>query len=875
MIPSRISKPKVSVVVPSFNAQNYLAWTLESIAAQSLSDFECIVVDDASTDRSFKECSSFFKDPRFTLIKHRINIGLAASRNTGLRAAQADFVAFLDADDLMMADSLETRLNSCLWGVRKSDRLAGSYCGSAHIDESTRTAPSSDKASLGFVDFVSSEGLCPFNANQPMIRRDLLRLAGGFNERLNQAEDFDLWQRLLRAGYWFAPTKHRSVTYRQRSSSMIRSAPLTHLKTALSIINSTSLPLDCNQLGWSPYRMPKALGDYTEQKRKLKRIMEFAGMSLAASEPCGVSDLKELIFQEIPDVRSLLHPAQTLDQLILAGVRRQVLNVNAEHEQRVTSLVRAIADSECTSTRFSNATSRPFVVYDDPAKDRVWLHAKDLHTHIAFIPHSPYHVWTISLLAPHLTEAGISFVTVDLSAHWRDTGIRAASLEHGVDLISLNEFILSCFKVCSVAVFNDWDPVTRPLIAAAKDAGLKTIAIVEGIQDYDDVDVHWRRYAYKSADTVLLPGAFDRRYFSRHKAALEVVGIPRIDHLMREPLRSSNERPAKTRVLINSNFSYGVLEQHRDAWVTDCVEVVRELGMEPIISRHMADKGELFPEHAATKSFYETLEQCDVTIQRFASGILEALARSVGIIYYNPHREKVDKFQDDPMGAYVLAFTKNDLRIQLEKWRKLQNMASNQGKHFLQQHALPTDKLAPQEACSIALARHSNTSPSRHQKDIFRANLEAIDLTTCALTVSKPNGAAVFETPDEFAKILKALRDKHLSYRFTELSKAQSKGGYRASLANTNSLLAEQNADHLVTTRANQLFHEERYAECIPLYLAASRRLSSRTFAFSAQLAIRRLGARDEDLACQILRELTEHPTPNRSTCHVRASVPR
>lgn len=582
-------------------------------------------------------------------------------------------------------------------------------------------------------------------------------------------------------------------------------------------------------------------------------------MSLAASEPRDIGELKELIFQEIPDVVSLLNPVQTVDQLILPGVRRQSLNVTAEHEQRVADLVRAITDSECISTRSDDATSRPFFVHDDQAKDHVWLHAKDLHAHIAFIPHSPYHVWTISLLAPHLTEAGISFVTVDLSAPWRDTGIKAASLEHGVDLISLNEFVLSYFKVSAVTVFNDWDPVTRPIIAAAKDAGLRTIAIVEGIQDYDDVDVHWRRYAYKSADTVLLPGAFDQRYFSRHNAELEVVGIPRIDHLLRQQARCSNDRPEKPKVLINSNFSYGVLEQHRDSWITDCVEVVRNLGMEPIISRHMADKGVLFPEYTTTRSFYEALEGCDVTIQRFASGVLEALARSVGVIYYNPHGEKVDKFQHDPMGAYVVACTKDDLKNQLEQWRNLQHAASSKGVEFLKHHALPAGQVTPQEACSGALIRHSGVLPSHHQTSVFRTNMEAIDLATCALTVPKPGGQALFNTPDELSRGLSQLRSKHLCSK----SKADWEGSFAALLAACSAGSHAMSVDGPVVTRANQLFREQKYAECIPLYLEASRRMDSKAFEFNAHLALRRLGVTDKDLTTKIPQEISESPALN------------
>ena len=122
----RDKPPLVTLGIPSYNSDVFLKWTLQSFARQSLADFECIVVDDCSTDgsaRYFHEVVG--KDPRFQLITHKMNCGLAAARNIALRAARGTFTAFLDSDDLIMPDSLETRLATCQWAQRQSDRYVG------------------------------------------------------------------------------------------------------------------------------------------------------------------------------------------------------------------------------------------------------------------------------------------------------------------------------------------------------------------------------------------------------------------------------------------------------------------------------------------------------------------------------------------------------------------------------------------------------------------------------------------------------------------------------------------------------------------------------------------------------------------------------
>ncbi len=278
---------------------------------------------------------------------------------------------------------------------------------------------------------------------------------------------------------------------------------------------------------------------------------------------------------------------------------------------------------------------------------------------LLFFPMSAYHAWTISLLAPKLEEANIRYNVVDLSIHRDDFGLASAIQKHSLAKMSLSDFILFQPQVRAIVAFNDWDPTIRPTLNLANKLGIGTIGIVEGIQDYWDVDTARDRFAYRTVKNLCFSGIFDKKYFVEHMPNHCVLGVPRVIEMRNnQPSRISNNINPKA--LINSNFSYDVLVEHRDRWLKEAVETAQVAGYEPVISRHPGDKGELFPELVSRKGFYENLAVADVTIQRFASGILEALAWNVPVVYYNPSVEKVDKFLDS-LGAYQIATSKSEL----------------------------------------------------------------------------------------------------------------------------------------------------------------------------------------------------------------------
>ena len=104
--------PRISVVVPIYNVEEFLEPCLESLAAQTAGDFEAVLVDDGSTDSSGALAKAFARrDARFRVITQP-NGGLSKARNTGLDATRSEFLHFLDSDDLLPPDAHELLLGA-------------------------------------------------------------------------------------------------------------------------------------------------------------------------------------------------------------------------------------------------------------------------------------------------------------------------------------------------------------------------------------------------------------------------------------------------------------------------------------------------------------------------------------------------------------------------------------------------------------------------------------------------------------------------------------------------------------------------------------------------------------------------------------------
>jgi glycosyltransferase involved in cell wall biosynthesis len=206
--------PLVSVILAAYNAEHYLREAIASILNQTFTDFEFIIIDDGSTDRT-KAIIESINDPRIKLIS-RANKGLTPSLNEALQLAQGEFIARMDADDLSTPRRFELQL-SYLREHPEVVLLGGAY---DLIDDAgrylTTITPPGDDATL---QEHALSGRTPICHPLAMMRRDAMLKVGGYDETFKVAQDLDLWLKLGEVGK-LAAVKEVLLQYRQHEESV-------------------------------------------------------------------------------------------------------------------------------------------------------------------------------------------------------------------------------------------------------------------------------------------------------------------------------------------------------------------------------------------------------------------------------------------------------------------------------------------------------------------------------------------------------------------------------------------------------------------------------------------------------------------------------
>ena len=106
---------KVSVITPSYNSEKYISKTIESVQAQGYQNWEMVIVDDCSTDKTCEIVQTFSeKDPRIKLLRQEKNAGAGAARTRAMRASTGRFIAYLDADDIWKPETVSARQEKLL-----------------------------------------------------------------------------------------------------------------------------------------------------------------------------------------------------------------------------------------------------------------------------------------------------------------------------------------------------------------------------------------------------------------------------------------------------------------------------------------------------------------------------------------------------------------------------------------------------------------------------------------------------------------------------------------------------------------------------------------------------------------------------------------
>lgn len=184
----------VSVIIPTYDRERRLARAIASVTAQSHAAWELIVVDDASTDGT-AEMVRALGDPRIRLIRHDRNAGVATARNTGMKAARGDFIAFLDSDDTWRPDKLKLQLDLL---HRRGPAVGLVYSGLVTRREDG-LGPAWRPAARGNVlpDMLAGNAV-HLGTSSVLMRREVPDTIGGFDETLPANEDHDYWTRAAR-----------------------------------------------------------------------------------------------------------------------------------------------------------------------------------------------------------------------------------------------------------------------------------------------------------------------------------------------------------------------------------------------------------------------------------------------------------------------------------------------------------------------------------------------------------------------------------------------------------------------------------------------------------------------------------------------------
>ncbi len=186
--------PRVTVILPVYNGERFLAQSLASVLQQEFDDFECIAINDGSRDGSAAMLNQYARrDDRIAILTHAKNQGIVAALNAGLARARGEYIARIDADDI----AAPARLTRQVERLNRDPRLALIGSWAEVIDAEGRTVrrvrlPTRDETIRACMLLGNQ-----FIHSTVMFRRRIIDAVGPYRNRFPHAEDYDLWLRIL------------------------------------------------------------------------------------------------------------------------------------------------------------------------------------------------------------------------------------------------------------------------------------------------------------------------------------------------------------------------------------------------------------------------------------------------------------------------------------------------------------------------------------------------------------------------------------------------------------------------------------------------------------------------------------------------------
>ncbi|WP_396168025.1 glycosyltransferase family 2 protein [Flavobacterium sp.] len=193
--------PFFTVIIPLYNKENYVENTLKSILNQTFTDYEVLVVNDCSTDESVEIIKPYLSES-IKLLEHSANKGLSASRNTGIKKAEANYITFLDADDLWKPTFLETIYQlikdfpeAKIFGANYEEVYSNKIVSPTNF---SNVIESKGSQIIDFFKYNLGQGI--YNHGSVCFHKSVYEKAGFYDETIDFAEDIDF---NIRANYYF------------------------------------------------------------------------------------------------------------------------------------------------------------------------------------------------------------------------------------------------------------------------------------------------------------------------------------------------------------------------------------------------------------------------------------------------------------------------------------------------------------------------------------------------------------------------------------------------------------------------------------------------------------------------------------------------
>ena len=230
----------MSVIIPTYNAPRFVVETVDSVLAQTYGDFELLVVDDGSGPETREALDPYMNRIRYI---HQANGGPSTARNTGIKEAAGELIAFCDHDDLWLPNKLEVQMDF----IDSHPDAGLYYCDYEHFGDRIHKRPRKQRSGWVFPQLLQKRFLQTLTV---VCRKEVFERAGLFDKSLRYCQDYDMWLRIA-LHYRFAFTGGVLARYRIHAENLAREGAIINTLEKLSVIlNAYKLGRETGKIGW-------------------------------------------------------------------------------------------------------------------------------------------------------------------------------------------------------------------------------------------------------------------------------------------------------------------------------------------------------------------------------------------------------------------------------------------------------------------------------------------------------------------------------------------------------------------------------------------------------------------------------------------------